>query len=330
MNNKIVIKDVAIYHPEKTLKNDYFIKHFKEQGNDITRLLNAIGRESRYIGNEEETSLTMATKASVKVLEKANLSGEDLDMIVFASASPEYLAPPNSVMIHQAINGKMDTMTFDMNAGCVGMVMAVDQVCRTMMTNPYLKRALVVGSDQFFKYAREDEAPAYASFGDAAAAIILEKQDETESGFIDSLAYTVSEHANSVVFPASGLSNIYKEDIEKRDKLLKWESAAGSSVSQAISAISNLLNRNSLDIDEVKLFCLSQISKKNIIQIQEGLDQPLDKFVMVGEEFGYTTVSSPFVALDRAISGGKITKGDYVVFWSVGAGQTASAMLFKY
>lgn len=96
-------------------------------------------------------------------------------MIVFVSGTPEYFWPPNAVAIHQALGGKEEAVVYDMNAACVGMVVAVDQVSRNMLANPHIKRALVVGSEQMHRFAKEEDAVTYASFGDGAAAVLLEK-----------------------------------------------------------------------------------------------------------------------------------------------------------
>ena len=88
--NKIKIKEVAIFHPQNSVDNQFYLDHFDKKGKDIRGLLNVMGREKRYINNEpNETSLTMAIKATNVVLEKTNLKAIDLDMIIFTSQTPE-------------------------------------------------------------------------------------------------------------------------------------------------------------------------------------------------------------------------------------------------
>lgn len=331
MQDKIVIRNVAVYHPQNVKDNEFFIKHFEAQGIDVSHLLQVIGRDSRYMADENETSLSMATEASKKVLEHAHLKGEDLDMIIFVSGTPEYLFPPNAVSLHQQLHGKMDVIAYDMNVACVGMVVAVSQASRVMMSNPHVKRALVVGAERMQRYARKEDPVPFASFGDAACAVILEKQMNTESGFIDSHQYTNTESLQKIMFPACGLSNIYNPHISDSEKLFKWENVRDENGAQyAAQSIIKLLDRYNLTADDITVFCLSQLSKKNILNIKETLNQPDEKFILVGQEFGYTGTSSPFIALERAISEGKVQRGDYIVFWSVGAGTTACSLLFKY
>jgi 3-oxoacyl-[acyl-carrier-protein] synthase III len=334
MATSVVIKDVATYHPEKVVNNEFYQKHFEKQGKDITNLLDAFGRKNRYVADyERETTLTMAIEATKRVMEKSKVKAEDLDMIVFVSGTPEYLFPTNAAYIHHAIQGKFETIVYDMNVACVGMVVAVEQVSRYMLSNPHIQRALVVGAEQMLRYARKEDPVTYASFGDGASAVILEKQEKEgeKTGFIDSHYYTNTDSCHKIVLPACGLSNLYNPEISDYDKRFKWENVnEDKGFILTASSIQNVLERHHLTPDDIKVFCLSQLSKKNIGRVAEALGQDLSKFIFVGDEFGYTGSCSPFIALNRAIEEGKLKRGDYIMFWSIGAGYTACSMLFRY
>ena len=111
MNSYVRISQIAVYHPDRVLDNEYYFEHYRKQGKDVKNLLeNVYGRDKRYVidenAEEKENSLTMEIKAAKKVLEKASLTGKDIDMIVSASQIPEHVVPACSVMIHRAIEGK--------------------------------------------------------------------------------------------------------------------------------------------------------------------------------------------------------------------------------
>lgn len=333
MSTRVAIKDVAVYHPEKAVHNDFYIEHFKrQQGKEIGRLLEALGREKRYIADyPRETTLTMAVEAAKRVLAKANLTGKDIDMVVFVSSTPEYFAPPNSVSIHHAIGGNEHAMVFDMNAACVGMIVAVEQASRMMTANPMVQRALIVASEQLHRYAREEEATTYANFGDGASAVILEKSKNDESGFIDSAYHVNTESIDKITLPACGVSNLYRTDTSDFAKKIKWENVSNDNAFlSTVKLIEKLLQQNQLTTNEIQSFCFSQLSRKNIYKVQEALNEDMKKFPIVGTEYGYTGSASPFMALEKAVRLGEVKRGDYVVFWSVGAGTTACAMLYRY
>ncbi|WP_082651280.1 3-oxoacyl-[acyl-carrier-protein] synthase III C-terminal domain-containing protein [Paenibacillus etheri] len=272
----------------------------------------------------------MGFKAAQKALHEANLLGEDMDMIMFASQTPEYTYPTNALLLHRMLQGKHRTITQDSNANCAGMVSAVEQTSRYMQSNPSIWYALVVGSDYSSVNCNTDDEITYPNFGDAAAAVILERSSE-QSGFIDSLYYTDSEGSENIMFPACGLSNIYHEDITPEQIRIRWTPFDGTvCVEAAVADMKELLSRNGLTTDDISAFCLSQFSLKNIELIQDGLGLTDEKFIYVGDEFGYTATSSPFIAFQRGVEDGRIKRGDYVFFWSVGAGWQIPTMLYQY
>lgn len=331
MNNKIVIKEISSYHPESVIDNSHFIEHFNKMGNDITNLLKSLGKEKRYVStNKDETVVTMGIKSAKRVLEKSGIQGKDIDMIVFSSGTAEYVSPATALIIHKEIEGKTDCIAYDLNASCVGMVVAVEQVSRYMLSNPRVGRALVVGADQMFRYARNEDPVTYANFGEASAAVILEKVNDTESGFIDSGFFTLTRSAYQIMLPACGFSKLIEEDMPQYDRRYMWEVNAGNGFASTIDTIEKIFSDNGITSNDITGYCFSQLSKGSIEKICEGLNEDINKFYYIGNEYGYTGTSSPLIVLEKAIEDGKVKRGDHIVFWSLGAGSTACAMLFKY
>ncbi|WP_054941391.1 3-oxoacyl-[acyl-carrier-protein] synthase III C-terminal domain-containing protein [Paenibacillus ihuae] len=327
----IRIKDIDIYHPSKKIDNDFFIQHFDEKGIDIRGLLTALGRESRYsIDNEEENSLTMAFEAASNVLDKTGLTGADIDLIAYASQTPEYIFPTNSLMIHRLIGGASHTICIDSNANCAGMTASVEQVSRQMMANPRIRRALVIGSDHVAPHADRNDPVYYANFGDAAAAVILER-DENSVGFIDSIYQTDTCVYGNSMFPAEGMANLGRRGVGKGEFNVKFIPFDDSiCVDAASESINTLLSDNGIAPETIKAACFSQLSLPNIRAVSDKTGIGSDAAVYIGDEFGYTSTSSPFVALHEAVTTGKIERGDKVLFWTVGAGWQNVACVMEY
>lgn len=327
MNQNIKISSIATYHPANLVENDFYIKHFKGQGRDISHLLTSLGREKRYIiDNDEENGVTMAIEASKRVLEKAGLKGEDLDMIIFTTHAPEYTFPTNAMFVHDAIGAKRNTIIFDMNANCAGMTIAVETASRYMLANKRVNRALVIGSDANSFITNPEQEITYANFADGAAAIVLEKTDDEATGFIDAIYEVDSTNKNNMLFPPKGMSkaNAQKATIN----FLPFDGAMA--IPAACKMIEDLLVENEMAIDDVDAFCLSQFALSNILKIQDHFDIPDKKIINVGHKVGYTTTSSPFFCLNEGIENGQIKRGDTILFWTIAAGHEMVAMLFKY
>lgn len=333
MRNNCMILDVSYYRPEATLDNDYFISHFDAQGIDVRGLLKATGREIRHISTDEnENILTMGCAAAKNVLEKAYIKPSQLNLIVFSSGTPEYLSPSNAIKLHADIGGGHKCAAYDLNANCAGMVFAVEQVSAIMRSDPNLKYALVVGSDQLYRYSRDTDPISYANFADASCAVLLENVFNTDRGFIDFDVYTNSVNHDKILIPPHGMSSIMRNgELDITDKAVQWTNFSfdGAFFSAKIT-IENLLFRNSLLKTDIKKYFVSQFSLANIKDICEHLEEDMSKFVYIGDDFGYTGTNSPFLAYARAVENNDINMGDYVVFWTVGAGTVCTGFLYRY
>ena len=224
MENNAMIKGIAYYHPEKVVGNDFYIEHFKSQGKDIEKLLEATGRKNRYVtSDEEENILTMGYCASQEVINKTHIRPSQINLIVFSSGTPEYIAPTNAMKLHAMLQAGQRCAVYDLNANCAGMTVALDQISRVMRNNKNIKYALLVGADQLTRYVRYDEAIAYANFADSACAMLIENVFHTDRGFIDSDFYTNSSNHDKILMPAKGMSNVTRDrNLPTRDKLVQY------------------------------------------------------------------------------------------------------------
>lgn len=328
-----VIKDIAYYHPNNSVNSEFFIKHFDKQGIDIRHLLDATGIQNRYISNDiNETVLTMGINATKILIKKSKIDVKKINQIIFSTSTPEYISPTHALKVHEAIRASQNCIVYDLNSNCVGMLIALNQACQSMRSNSSIKYTLIVGSDQLSKYSRFDEALTYANFADSACAIIVENVPNTTSGFIDYDAYTNSSNHNKVLMPAKGMSSvIHDKKLEIKDKLLHWSPFdTKGAFNSSIISIENIISKNNLTKKDIKKYFLSQFAKSNIQHICEALDEDPKKFVFIANEFGYTGTTSPLLAFAKTVEKNELNKGDYVIFWTVGAGTTCHCILYRY
>lgn len=333
MKRNAIIKEIAYYHPDNVVDNEYYINHFKKQNQSIEGLLKATGRKTRYIAEDlNETIITMGVEAAKKVLEKAHVKATDLSMIVFASGTPEYISPTNALIVHALLGAKQKCGVYDINTNCAGMLVALEQISRSMQGNPDAKYVLLVGADQLNRFSRYGEAITYSNFGDSACAVLLENISSTDRGLIDSDFYTNSSTYDKILFPAKGLSNVIRDrSLSTQDKLLQWSDFDfGGAFNSAHISIKDLMFRNNLKKEDVKRYFISQFSWGNIEGICNDLQEDISKFTFIGDEFGYTGTTSPMLAYARAVENGELEVGDNVIFWTLGAGLTCVSLLYKY
>ena len=332
----INIISTGIYHPKNRVHNDYFINHFNEMGVEVEGLLKHLEREYRYLSNDPtETVITMAYNASKKALDEANLSIKDIDLLIFATDTPEYTSPSNAVKLLDML-GKGDVriqMAYDTNSNCLGMLTALDQASRILMTNKRIKKALVVGGILFSAVGNDKDLVSYANFGDAAAAVVLDKvEEEIKRGFIDSTHLTQTSECNNILMPKAGYSKVIRDGVENdSDNKWFWEPFDASFMSDIwVDLITEVAEDNGLKVTDINHPIFSQFTVPDSRIALEKLGIDINNTTYVGNEYGYTGTTSPILALDRALKTGEINPGDYVTLSSMGSGAVVSVLLFKF
>lgn len=324
------IKGIEVFHGQNIVENEVYIEHFKKQGKDVRGLYeNALGRKRRYeINREEENALTMAIKSSCKVLESCKLTGQDIDMIVYSGMLSEYASPISALFIHNAIKGKKECFCHDMNVNCIGMTYALDFISRYMMSNDNVNRVLLVGSENLTPQVSSENEELYGTFGDASCALILEKTDEDSKLLDTKIGVNTESYLDYVRFPSCGFSNIYSKP--KKELYTTWKSFGKWWIDEAVENIFEILEKNHLSKDDVAMYCFSQISSKNLKVLREKLNIPEERSLYVGDIYGYTGTTSPFLVFYEGIKKGMIRRGDYVIFSTVAAGSVHIEVLIKY
>ena len=323
----ISLVSTGLYHPEYIRGNDWYINYYASQGIEVKGLLASLGQQNRYlIDNNSENTLTMAVAAAEIALKQAEWQASELDLIIFSSQTPEYLIPATALKIHHALGGGERTLAYDMNANCAGLLIAVEQVSRIMMSRLSCQRALVVGGDYLGPHS-EGEPFYHTCFADSAVAVLLVKSTASE-GVIDSEFRVQTSVIDNSLFPANGLSSVQREDVSSRVKFIPFDDAV--CVDVAGESIEVLLTRNGLTDEDIRYYFLSQMSLGNIRKICQLLNIPAAKAPFIGDTYGYTATNSPFIAFHELKKQGKLSRGDHLVFWTIGAGWQSAAVLIKY
>lgn len=329
MEQNIIFKGTGIYTPANEVDNEYFEEHFRRLGVDVKGLMKHMHRHKRFLADRDESSLSMAYEASKNVLEKLDMNPMELDMIVFASDTPEYNMPTNALKLNKMLGAKNAQRVFDMNCNCTGMIVAMDVVAGYMQKRPAIKKALIVGSMHISSVVKYKDSVVYPNFGDSAAAIILEHvQEEEKRGVISSEYLTDSEYHETIVLPECGHSKELLYDVPKEKRRMAWNPFDFSFLSDNwAKIIRELLENNNVKLDEVTHFVFSQFSDADNLLTLEKLGVEKDKYIFVGDQYGYTGTSSPIMALNEIWN--DLEDTGYLVFCSVAAGYSMTAVLYK-
>lgn len=322
----IKIKEIATYHPQHQVGNDMYVDSTDERRRHFIE--DVLGKKNRYVKAEKENGFNMMKRVAVRVLEKANLTGQDIDMVVVATQTPEFMLPPMSAAIGNHIGIKEKCCFYDVNTACAGMTFAIYQAYGMMMWDRKISKTLIVCCDLNQHFIDKNDT-LYGVFGDLSSAVILEKDDEPMgSRIIDSLIMSDTDCIDAFRYPVNKMSNINNNDEIKL--VFNQEAPSDKTPTRCVEGIEVILGDNNLTIDNIKLICSSQFNATYSSLIKEHFNIGDDKAIYTGDKYGYTAGSSPIKILHDAVKEGKVQRGDKVIIWTVGAGSQIIILLLQY
>ncbi|MBO5472977.1 MAG: ketoacyl-ACP synthase III [Lachnospiraceae bacterium] len=329
MERNILIKGTGTYTPKNEVGNEFFEEYFRRLGVEVHGLMKHLNRKKRFFADRDESSLSMGYEAALNVLEKLKLDAKELDMIIFISDTPEYNMPTNALKLSHMLGAVNAHRVFDMNCNCTGMLVGLDVAAGYMQRRKAIKKALVIGSMHVSSVVKYKDSVVYPTFGDSAAAVILESVEETEKrGILSSEYFTDSDYHDTIVLPECGHSKELLYEVPKENRRMAWNPFDFGFLSDNwTKIIKELLEDNHVDVEEIQYFLFSQFSDADNLLTLEKLGASKEKYVFVGDKYGYTGVSSPIMALNEVWE--DIPEEGYLLFCSVAAGYSMNAVLYK-
>ena len=281
-------------------------------------IVSRTGIKERHMSVDENTS-DLAYKASLKALEAANTKAEDLDLIIVATVTPDFVFPGVSQLLGKRLGCNMIT-AFDINAACSGFVYALDVADKMIQSKAY-KKALIVGAETLTKYTDYEDRNTCVLFADGAGAMVLEASDYP-------YVKKVVTHSNG---DDEGFLRMdgypLKKDFKTPEQKRPFAQMKGSDVFKfATKVLPETLNElfASLDMkaEDLDLVVAHQANQRIIQKAAKDLKFPMDKMFMNIDTHGNTSAASVPLAIDEAIRTHKLKKGDVFATVAFGAGLT--------
>ncbi len=165
------ISGTGSYVPEKIITNDQLSLMLGEDINEFVSQV--LGINERHICAENQSTADLATEAAQNALRAAGIAAGDLDLIVLATDTPEYVSPATSVVVQHRI-GARNAGTFDINCACAGFVTALDTAAKYIIADSSYKNVLVIGAYAMSKYLDWSEKKTATIFADGVFTITWE------------------------------------------------------------------------------------------------------------------------------------------------------------
>jgi 3-oxoacyl-[acyl-carrier-protein] synthase-3 len=316
------ITGTGSYLPPRRVSNAQLAAELGGRGIETSDqwIVERTGIRARHFAAPEVTSSDLALHAARHALEAAGRSAGDIDLIIVATSTPDMVFPSTACLLQHKL-GVAGCPAFDVQAVCSGFVYAL-AVADSMIRTGAASKALVIGAEVFSRILDFNDRGTCVLFGDGAGAVVLEGSDTP--GILASELHADGRHAGILCTPGtvSG-GRVFGDPLLKMDGQAVFKLAVGVLEDAARSVLAKAERQDS-DID----WLIPHQANIRIMQsTARKLKLPLDKLVVTVDEHGNTSAASIPLALDHAVRGGKVQRGDTVMLEGVGGGFTWGAVL---
>ena len=313
------------YAPERVVTNDD-LAEFVDTTDEWIRSRSGI--EQRHFVSEDQATSDLCLEAGRRALDKAGVAPEDVDLVIVATSSPDYLTPPVSSQVQHGL-GCVNAGAFAMMVGCTGFVYGLVTADQFIQTGAY-QTILVIGAEVISKNLDFEDRTTCVLFGDGAGAVVLQATDQPcgtrsfELGSDGSQAEALIAHCPGTRNPVSQYA------IDNRTHYLQMDGRAVFRFATRTmgDSLTRVMDKAGVGVDDVDLFIPHQANARIIEYAMKQLGLPREKVVINVQNYGNTSAATIPIALSEALEAGRAKPGDTLAMVGFGAGLTWAACLF--
>jgi 3-oxoacyl-[acyl-carrier-protein] synthase-3 len=294
-------------------------------------ILQRTGIRERHIVDPGVATSDLAKEAALKAIAQAGLTPADIEFIVVGTTTPDTIFPSTACLLQDKISAP-HAWGFDLGAACSGFTYAVTTAAHMVAAGTH-KHALAVGADVMSSIIDYTDRSTCVLFGDGAGAVVVSPGAEGDYGLIDFEHEIDGSGGPALCMPAGGSRlPASHETVDHRQHYVKQDGQAvfKFAVRKTEEICARIMARNKITPDDIDLFVSHQANRRIIMSAGERLGLAPDKVVINIERYGNTTAATIPLALQDAVTEGRLRKGNLVLLASVGAGFTVGAILLRW
>lgn len=313
--------------PEKIISN-YDLEKSVDTSNEW--IIKRTGISERRILDDKQEAYMLGVDAAKNALESAKLSAQEIDLIVVATDTPDYMTPSTACLIQGAI-GASNAIAFDLNAACSGFIFALTVAQKFILSGTH-KNALVIGCEGLSRVVDWKDRNTCILFGDAAGAAVLSEVPEG-FGILNTHLGSDGENGKFITIP-----NLYLNEEEKAKRVngkynslwMDGQEVFKFAVKAMSSATKKVIEDVNMTIEDIQFIFPHQANTRIIDGAIKKLGVSDDKLHYIIHKYGNISSASIPVSLDEAFREGKLKNGDNLVLVGFGGGLTWGSALIKW
>ena len=287
---------------------------------------------SRHVLAEGQTTSDLVTAASQQALERAGIGAEDIDLVIVATDTPDYISPATAAVVQHKL-GATKAGAYDINCACAAWVTGIDAAARYIATDRAYRHILVAGGYGMTRFVDWTDKYTCTLFADGAGAVVL--GSGPKPGFLSGKLIGHGEYYDALGIYTGGVCRpATPEEVAQSGKptvrfVKKFPATFNSDNWPPL--VREVAAKAGLDVSDIDFFLFTQLNLRTIEYVMENLGQPMSKTHWIMDKWGYLGSACIPAALDDALEQGKGPKpGDNVVFCATGGGMAMAASVWQW
>jgi 3-oxoacyl-[acyl-carrier-protein] synthase-3 len=324
---KAKITTTSRYLPERVLSN-FDLEKMVDTSDEWIR--SRTGIEKRHLVGEGEATSHMCTQIANSLLKKSGKAPEEIDLILVATSTPDYLIVSTAALVQDKIGAK-NAWGYDIVAACTGFLYALETGAKMVESGQY-KNVIVIGADTMSSIIDYTDRNTCVIFGDGGGGVLLEPTEKND-GILDSILHTDGSGSKFLTVPGGG--SLHPASKDTVDKKMHYVYQDGKivfkfAVKNMASVSKQILDDNSLSGDDIKLFIPHQANRRIIDAAAKRCGLKEEQVFVNINRYGNTTAGTIPIALDEACELGRLENGDLLLLAAFGGGFTWGSMLIRW
>ncbi|RVZ30356.1 ketoacyl-ACP synthase III [Helicobacter pylori] len=321
------LKSIAMHVPSERVKNAEF-QQFLDTSDEWIEKRTGI-KERRFASNEEKSS-DLGVIAAKQAIERAHLTPQDIDLVVVATLSPDFLAMPSTACVLSAKLGIENKPAFDISAACTGFIYLLS-VAKAYVESGMYENVLIVGAEKTSSVLDFKDRGTCILFGDGAGACVIGRTKRLKESILDVQISANGNFSNYLYTPRTLKPTPFNSKEEALEPFLcmKGNEVFKLAVKTLLKDVETILEKNALKPEDVRLFIPHQANFRIIQAVREHLDFKDEQVVLTVHKYGNTSAASIPMAMGEAYEEGRLKKGDLMLLDAFGGGLTwGSALVY--
>lgn len=311
------LKSIASFVPENSVSNDDLKNTYNLDTNDewITK---RTGIKSRFFASDNKFSSDLGYEASKIALKRANLSPNDIDLIICGTLSPDYLTMPSTAAIISYKLGIENKPSFDISSACSGFIYLLS-IAKAYIESGIYNNILIVGAEKTSSVIDFNDRGTCILFGDGAGAAVISRCEDIKKSILDVNINANGKYADLLATP---------RDTSKLQ--MRGNEVFKLAVKTLASDAKDIMKRNNIRSNDITFFIPHQANLRIINAVGEMLDIDSAKIVLTVHKYGNTSAASIPMAIDEIYNNKMLKNGDLLLLDAFGGGLTWGSSLLYF